>query len=99
MDNMRLSLSSESTEDHSSEESSEEHIDVTTLFTEATTTNTEDGSTLTPEPDTAPVDNATVMETTAGSVTAPVDATTSCDQCFTVTIPTAAPITDNRGDN
>lgn len=99
--------SSESSESQSSEEgglSSEEIIDpeVTTPVTTSTAmTTVEEGSTVPPEVSTMGTDQPIVMKTTPlpATPTPSVNATPTCDQCFTVLIPTAAPITDNRGDN
>ncbi|XP_030598950.1 probable serine/threonine-protein kinase DDB_G0286627 [Archocentrus centrarchus] len=64
-------------------------------------TTVEEGSTATPEVGTIDTDQPIVMETTLSPETPTPSAsvTTTCDQCFTVVIPTGAPITDNRGDN
>lgn len=97
--------SSESSESQSSEEggfSSEESSKVTTPVTTSTaTTPVEEGSTLPPEVSTMGTEQPIVMKTTPppATPTPSVNATPTCDQCFTVLIPTAAPITDNRGDN
>ncbi|KAL4005056.1 hypothetical protein ACER0C_004769 [Sarotherodon galilaeus] len=104
--------SSESSESQSSEEggvsseeggvSSEESSEATMPVTTSTaTTPVEEGSTLPPEVSTMGTDQPIVMKTTPlpATPTPSVNATPTCDQCFTVLIPSAAPITDNRGDN
>ncbi|KAM6901141.1 uncharacterized protein PEZ65_019321 [Lycodopsis pacificus] len=102
------SESSESSESRSSEESSQEDLftDQTTpvvIDTATTTIATVDGSTSTPEPDTVTTDESTVRVTSPPPATpaTPVASTSpGCvTHCFTVEIPTAAPITENRGDN
>ncbi|XP_076614700.1 uncharacterized protein LOC143338293 [Chaetodon auriga] len=90
--------SSESSESQSSEESSEEvlitdHTTPVMTTTDMTTISPGDGSTLTPEPGAMSTDEPDV------TVTPPAKTTTSVTHCVTEDIPTAAPITENRGDN
>lgn len=97
-----ISLESQSSEELDS--SSEEIIypKVTPpVKTSTTMTTVEEGSTIRPEVRTMGTDQAIVVKTTPLPATPNPsgNATPTCDQCFTVLIPTAAPITDNRGDN
>lgn len=107
LDSSSESSESESSESESSEESSEELLitDQTTpavTTTAMTTITTGDGSTLTPEPDTVSTGETNVTATPPGQVpTTPAGVTSpgNVTHCVTELIPTAAPITENRGDN
>ncbi|XP_054467952.1 secretory calcium-binding phosphoprotein 8 [Anoplopoma fimbria] len=99
------SESSESSESQSSEESSEEDLitDQTTqvVIDTAMTTIATEGTTFTTEPDTVSTDEPTVTTPPPVTPTTSVAATLpGCvTDCFTEEIPTAAPITEMRGDN
>ncbi|KAI9519220.1 hypothetical protein NQZ68_030752 [Dissostichus eleginoides] len=101
------SSESQSSESQSSEESSEERpfTDQTTMGvtpTAMTTITNVKRSTPTPEPDTGSTDGPTDSGRTVPPATpTPSEGTTSsgCSECFTLTIPTAFPITEKRGDN
>ncbi|XP_051269107.1 secretory calcium-binding phosphoprotein 8 [Dicentrarchus labrax] len=99
------SSESQSSESQSSEESSSEEVLITNQTTPVMTTTTKttittgEGSALTPEPETMGTDEPTVTPPPETTTTPVATSPSNVTNCVTVEIPTAAPITENRGDN